>query len=127
MRAKGRRWRTNPDLWEKLKPIAYEKRHEPTDAEKELWKYLRKHQLHGLSFRRQHCIGRFIVDFYCKRAKLVIEVDGEIHRYQKEEDLIRQKYLESHELKVLRFSNNMVLNNVEEVIVQINSYLSNTI
>ncbi|OGO17903.1 MAG: hypothetical protein A2Z15_00825 [Chloroflexi bacterium RBG_16_50_11] len=104
-----------------------EKRHEPTEAENMLWQRLRRHQLRGLSFRRQHSIGQFIVDFYCKKAKLVIEVDGLIHQYQEEEDSIRQQYLESLELKVLRFSNDTVLNNVDEAIKQIESCLHRTI
>ena len=88
---------------------------------------MRKHQLHGLSFRRQHCLGQFIVDFYCSKAKLVIEIDGLIHQYQGEEDSIRQEYLENLDLKVLRFTNDMVLNNVDEVIRQIDTYLSSTL
>ena len=81
-------------------------------------------QLHNFVFRRQHCIGQFIVDFYCYKAKLVIEVDGEIHRYNPEEDKIRQEYLESLKLKVLRFSNNDVLNSTDKVILQIENYLT---
>ena len=119
MRKQDKRWHTHPDLWEKLKPIAHEKRSEPTEAEKELWQHLRMHRLKGFSFRRQHCIGQFIVDFYCHKARLVIEVDGDIHQYQAEEDKVRQRYLESLELKVLRFSNDMALNNTEEVIRKI--------
>ena len=123
MRKQDKRWRTDPALWEKLKPIAFEMRHKPTEAEKELWRHLRMHQLRGLSFRRQQCIGQFIVDFYNKKAKLVIEVDGEIHQYQAEEDRVRQEYLESLQLTVLRFSNDMVLNNVFDVMKQIEKYL----
>ena len=127
MRKQDKRWQTDAELWEKLRPIVREKRHEPTEAENMLWQRLRRHQLRGLSFRRQHSIGQFIVDFYCKKAKLVIEVDGLIHQYQEEEDSIRQQYLESLELKVLRFSNDTVLNNVDEAIKQIESCLHRTI
>lgn len=119
MNKKTERWRTDTALWEKLKPIAHEMRSKPTEAEKVLWKCLRKHKLHGLSFRRQHCIGQFIVDFYCAKVKLVIEVDGPIHQYQPAEDAVRQEYLESHDLKVLRFANDTVLNNINVVISQI--------
>jgi very-short-patch-repair endonuclease len=59
------------------------------------------------------------VDFYCAKARLVIEVDGPIHQYQEEEDSIRQEYLESHGLKIFRFSNHFVLKEVDEVIRQI--------
>ena len=124
MKKQDNRWLTDTVLWEKLKPIAQEKRDKPTEAEKELWQHLRMHRLHGLSFRRQHCIGQFIVDFYCKNARLVIEVDGPIHQYQPEEDKVRREYLENHKLKVLRFSNNDVLNNISKVISQIELYLS---
>ena len=119
MRKQDKRWHTNPDLWEKLRPIAREKRNKPTEAENLLWQKLRRHQFRGLSFRRQHGIGQFIVDFYCRKVNLVIEVDGTIHQYQAEEDGIRQEYLESLKLKVLRFSNEAVLNNIGEIIKQI--------
>ncbi len=127
MREQDKRWRTNPALWEKLKPIAQEKREEPTEAEKVLWKYLRKHQLHGLSFRRQHCLGQFIVDFYCAEVKLVIEIDGKIHQYQKEKDQIRQEYIENFNLKLLRFTNDDILHDISKVLEQIETFLSGTL
>jgi very-short-patch-repair endonuclease len=127
MRKPVKRWHTNPELWEKLKPLAHEKRFKPTEAEKKLWSYLRKHQLHGLSFRHEHCMGPFIVDFYCKKANLVIEVDGEIHQYQTEKDRIRQEFLESKKFYVLRFTNEMVLNQTEVVLGKIEQYLSNVL
>ena len=120
---KDKRWRTEPALWEKLRPIAREKRSKPTEAENLLWQRLRRHQLRGISFRRQHSIGQFIVDFYCAKAKLVIEVDGPVHQYSKKEDSIRQEYLESYHFVVLRYSNDAVLNNIDNVIKQITSYL----
>jgi very-short-patch-repair endonuclease len=116
-------WRTETALWEKLRPIAREMRRKPTEAEKLLWKHLRSFQLNRLKFRRQHNIERFIVDFYCAKAKLVIEVDGPIHQYQAEEDLIRQQFLESKKLRVIRYTNEAVLNNVEDVIKQIMVFL----
>jgi len=112
-------WHTEPGLWEKLKPIAREMRSKPTEAEELLWQRIRKCQIKGARFRRQHNIERFIVDFYGAKAKLVIEVDGTIHQYQEKEDKIRQAYLESKKLKVLRFSNDFVLNNTDEAIEQI--------
>ena len=121
------RWRISPNLWDKLKPIAREKRHKPTPAEKELWKYLRNRQLVEIIFRRQHGIGQFIVDFYSYKARLVIEVDGEIHQYTAAEDKIRQEYLENLKLKVLRFTNHDVLNNTEKVMLQIKDYLQSII
>ena len=120
-------WHTTPYLWEKLKPLAHKNRNEPTQAEKELWKHLRMNRLHGLSFRRQHCLGQFIVDFYCSKVKLAIEVDGDIHQYREEEDKLRQTYLESHGIKVLRFSNDMILNNIDRVISKIELCLPGTL
>jgi very-short-patch-repair endonuclease len=113
------RWRTEPQLWEKLKPMARQMRKEPTEAEELLWQCLRNRQLLGFKFRRQHSVERFIVDFYCAEAGLVIEVDGPVHQYQKEEDFIRQTFIESQGLRLLRFSNEDVLNKLDTVIQQI--------
>lgn len=126
MNKKGKRWRTDAVLWEKLRPIAREMRSKPTEAENILWQHLRRHQMNGLGFRRQHSIGQFVVDFYCAKAQLVVEVDGPIHQYQSGEDVVRQEYLESCNLKVLRFSNDAILNNIDEVIKQIASSLPHT-
>jgi very-short-patch-repair endonuclease len=126
MKKQDNKWHTDAVLWEKLRPIARDMRRKPTEAENLLWQHLRRHELHGLKFRRQHSIERFIVDFYCAKARLVIEVDGPIHQYQGEEDSIRQEFLESRNLKVLRFSNAVVLNNVDEVIKHILTFLHHT-
>jgi very-short-patch-repair endonuclease len=123
MKKQDKRWHTDTALWEKFRPIAREMRGLPTEAEDLLWQRLRRHHLHGYKFRRQHSIERFIVDFYCAKARLVVEVDGPIHQYQGEQDLIRQEYLESHDLKVLRFSNDAVLNKVDEVVKHILTFL----
>jgi very-short-patch-repair endonuclease len=80
--------RTSTELWEALKPLARQMRHNPTEAENVLWQRLRDKGI-GVKFRRQHAIDRFIVDFYCAKSQLLIEVDGEIHDYTQEEDAIR--------------------------------------
>jgi very-short-patch-repair endonuclease len=116
------RWHTDPGLWEKLKPLAREKRLKPTKAEKLLWKYLKNYQILGLKFRREHSVGPFIVDFYCHVADLVIEIDGPIHQYHPEEDAIRQQYLESKGFTLIRFTNDSVLGAVEKVISQITAF-----
>jgi len=121
---RGGVWKTPPALWEKLKPLAREMRKNPTPAEDKLWQRLRRHQL-GVKFRRQHAVGRFIVDFYCSEAQLVIEVDGPIHQYTRKEDAVRQEFLENQGLQVIRFTNQEVLNQTEEVIAQIHNVLSN--
>jgi very-short-patch-repair endonuclease len=112
-------------LWEKLKPLARQKRHEPTQAEDRLWQQVRRDQL-GAHFRRQHAIERFIVDFFCASAHLVIEVDGAIHDYTPEEDAIRQKYLESLGLCVIRFTNDQVFDELDKVIESIRQALNNS-
>jgi very-short-patch-repair endonuclease len=117
------RWQTSPHLWDKLKPLARENRHEPTPAEVHLWKYLRNRQVFGYKFRRQHSIDKFIADFYCIEAHLAIEVDGPIHEYTDEEDAIREEFLKSLGIKVLRFANEKVLTSPELVIDQISAFL----
>ncbi len=116
-------WTTPPKLWEKLRPLARQHRHDPTLAEDALWQRLRRHQLAGYQFRRQHTIERFIVDFYCAKARLVIEVDGPIHDYTPQEDAVRQAFLESRGLRVLRFSNADVLDDIESVLETIHAAL----
>jgi very-short-patch-repair endonuclease len=96
---------------------------EPTPAEKLLWEKLRHKQLLGFKFRRQQTIDRFIVDFYCNEAQLVVEVDGEIHDYTQEEDVIRQEFLESLGLQVVRFRNEDVLKRMEGVLQDIAAWL----
>ncbi len=96
----------------------------PTEAEDKLWQYLRNRQLAGLKFRRQHSIERFIVDFYCAEAKLIIEVDGPVHDYSKEEDTIRQEFLESQGFRVMRFTNDQVFNSPDDVLKQISAHVS---
>src|SRR5258707_2735504 len=102
-------WHSDAQLWEKLKPLAREKRHEPTPAESKLWICLRGRNIEGAKFRRQHTIERFIVDFFCAERKLVIEVDGDIHQYTVIEDTIRQEFLEQQGLRIIRFTNDEVL------------------
>jgi very-short-patch-repair endonuclease len=117
---------SSPELWQKLKSLAREKRHEPTHAEDRLWQKLRGRQLLNFKFRRQHTIGHFIVDFYCVQAQLVIEVDGEIHQYTQEEDAIRQEFIEAQDLMVLRFTNDDIFKNIDAVLENISEFLQNT-
>jgi very-short-patch-repair endonuclease len=116
-------WKTRTELWEKLKPLARQKRREPTAAENRLWQRLRNKQILGYKFRRQHAIDRFIVDFICNQAQLVVEVDGEIHDYTQQEDAIRQDFLESQGLRVIRFRNEEVLGNIDGVVEEIARWL----
>jgi cyclase len=95
-------------------------RNNPTRAEEVLWSRLSNNQL-GIKFRRQHGFGQFIVDFYCWKANLVIEVDGGIHLRDdvRERDRIKERELNEHGLEVLRFTNEQVLGNIEKVLAVI--------
>jgi 5-methyltetrahydrofolate--homocysteine methyltransferase len=97
------------------KQRVFKLRDNPTPAEVALWKLLRKKQVGGFRFRFQHKIGPFIADFYCPAASLVIEVDGPIHQQRKEYDANRTAWLESIGLKVIRFSNEEVLTQPDQV------------
>jgi very-short-patch-repair endonuclease len=106
-------------LWDKLKPRARDHRLNPTPAEAKLWSRLRCNLVEGVHFRRQHVIGPAIVDFYCGSAKLIVEVDGPIHERQALEDRLREEWLESNGFRVLRFTNERVLNDLDEVVAEI--------
>lgn len=107
------------ELWVKLKPLARQKRHEPTPAENQVWQRLRNRQIKGAKFRRQQVIERFIVDFYCAKSRLLVEVDGPIHDYTLEEDALRQEFLEALGFRMLRFTNDMVFQQMEAVLAVI--------
>ena len=95
-------------------------RREPTDAEKKLWRALRRDQLDGLSFRRQHPVAPYVLDFYCRTAPLAIEVDGGQHAdATKEHDVRRSAFLAAKGIAVVRFWNNDVLSNLEGVLSEI--------
>ena len=95
---------------------AGELRREITPAESKLWSVLRGNKLKGVSFRRQHAIGKYIVDFVSIKKKLIIELDGSQHLEQSEYDEERTQYLESQGYRVVRFWNNDVMNDVNGVI-----------
>ena len=94
-----------------------------TDAENLLWRHLRGNQLEGLRFRRQHPIGRYIVDFVCLEKRLVLELDGGQHGEENEQikDSERDHWLSEEGYQVSRFWNNEVLTNLEGVMEAIRS------
>jgi len=100
-------------------------RNNMTKAEKLLWDYLSRKQLMGFKFRRQHPIADFIVDFYCHIAKLVIELDGEIHnnKEQKDYDKARTEELEEFGIKIIRFDNEEILKDIDKVLGIIERHL----
>ena len=101
-----------------LTPKAKTLRQRSTDAERLLWRYLRSNQLHGVKFRRQQPIGKFIVDFVCFSEKLIIELDGGQHAQEKDrlKDSTRDYWLKQQGFKVLRFWDTDVLTNIEGVV-----------
>lgn len=101
--------RQDPLLWAKLRIIARQMRHERTEAEDLLWQRLRDRQLEGYKFHRQHAVDRFIVDFFCSSAGLIIEVDGTVHQQQVEADQERERILIDLGFRIIRFTNTQVL------------------
>lgn len=90
-----------------------------------LWAKIRGKQLGGLRFMRQYSAGAYILDFYCPRARLAIELDGQQHKEEeiKKYDIERERYLESLKIKTIRFWNAEVMGDIENVIVKISSAL----
>ncbi|HEX7424315.1 MAG TPA: DUF559 domain-containing protein [Terriglobales bacterium] len=108
-----RRWRSSAAVESR----AREFRRALTPAEPQLWQHLRSRQLAGFGSRRQYPVGRFIVDFFCPAAKLVIEVDGDSHAEQTDYDAERTRWLNQHKgYTVLRFTNAEVHRNLTAVL-----------
>lgn len=122
------RKRTHPDpaLWKRMRSTVQQLRREATPAEEKLWQILRDRQLRGYKFRRQHAINRFVADFYCARARLILEIDGPVHAFQMEQDVERQSILEEMGFRVIRFTNDQVLAHPDQVLAQILEHLGQT-
>jgi very-short-patch-repair endonuclease len=99
------------------KPNRRRLRKDPTDAERRLWSLLRSRQIAGLKFFRQYSIGSYIMDFYCPERRVAVEVDGGQHADVpgQEHDARRDRYLQELDIRVIRFWNNDVLQNIEGV------------
>lgn len=108
------------------KSLRKQLRREVTVAERNLWLFLKNDQFHGLRFRRQFGIGRYIVDFFCPKLRVAIELDGNIHQlhYTKSQDEARQRFLESCFIRVVRFSNAEVLRNIEGVLKKLEVFIT---
>jgi very-short-patch-repair endonuclease len=102
-----------------VRDAAKQLRQRQTDAEAVLWNALRNSRLHGLKFRRQYPVGKFVLDFFCRSCNLVTEVDGGIHDELQERDEERTRVLESYGYNVLRITNDEVLNDLENVLNRI--------
>jgi len=100
----------------------------PTRAEEFLWEKIRRNQLSGFKFRRQHPIANFIADFYCHEVRLVIEVDGNIHDETEQMDYDQGKEydLESMGLRIIRFKNKEVLSDIDSVVLKIKKVIART-
>ena len=107
---------------EELKQLSIKNRKNPTEAESIMWQFLRKNK-YGYKFVRQKPIFRFILDFYCSKLLLAIEIDGDSHDKKKNYDQTRDKYLENVNVKTLRFTNDEVLNNFNSVLKRLLPFL----
>jgi very-short-patch-repair endonuclease len=116
--------------FQKINKVKFQKakelRRSMTLAEKILWEHVRNGKILGIKIRRQQIIDGFIVDFFCGKARLVIEVDGSVHENEghKSYDKERKKIMEVHGLSEIRFTNDEVMNNIDSVIHAIESAVS---
>lgn len=103
---------------QRTKQLRRRLRNAPTKTEYLLWQRLRRRQVGGLKFRRQHGIRSFVVDFYCPQIKLAVEIDGGVHDYvqQQEHDTRRQEYLTALGIHMIRFTDIEILNDINRVI-----------
>ena len=111
---------SSPDIYLLLKENARKNRKRMTEAETVMWERLRR-MPRPYSFRRQHVIGDYIVDFVCMFKKLVVEVDGEYHYTDEQQvlDNVRTDFLNRMGYSVIRFANEQVVNNTNDVVAQI--------
>ena len=116
-------------MWKGAPSSSFEKakalRMRETKSEKILWDKLKNNQLDGLKFRRQHPISLYIADFYCHKFKLIIELDGKYHeeKEQKIKDQERDEVLKLNGLDILRFKNEEVEKNIDDVLIKIKNHI----
>ena len=113
----------------KLKPLARSLRANMTDAEQLIWSKVRRKQIDDFQFYRQKNIGQYIVDFYCPKGKLIVEIDGGQH-YENEgmkKDQERDRYLQKIGFTVQRFSDIDVLKNIDGVVERIHEQLKSSL
>jgi very-short-patch-repair endonuclease len=99
--------------------LARQLRAQMTEEEKILWEHLRANRLHGFHFRRQQIVGKYVVDFYCHGAALVVEVDGGFHAQQVEQDTRREEDLVALDLLILRFKNAEIRRDLPNVLERV--------
>jgi very-short-patch-repair endonuclease len=98
-----------------LREIARKNRKEPTESENRIWQVLFRNRKINEKFTRQKPLGRFILDFYCSKLLLAIEIDGDSHDKKKYMDNERDLYLEQRGITTIRYRNEQVLNNIDDV------------
>ena len=106
-----------------LKEVAKKLRNNSTLSEVLLWKHLKKAQMMGYRFHRQKPIDNFIVDFYCHKLKLIIEIDGSSHEYKGNSDTRRSERLKSLGFNILRFQDIDIKRNLENVLFAIRKWV----
>ncbi len=122
----GYQW-ADPIIYPLLKEYAFKHRANPTQAEEVLWQLVKTKKIEGHKFRRQHIIGNYIADLVCLDKRLIIEIDGLIHQLPEnnESDEVRTKWLNEQGFKVIRFTNEEVINRTDDILEIISSSLKN--
>ena len=103
--------------------LARDLRQRSTKAEQIMWKTLRNRQFDDLKFYRQYPIGPYVVDFYNRPLRIIIEIDGGVHIGREFEDKRRQTYLEEKGFSVIRFTNDQVINDLNQIVEEIRRYI----
>jgi very-short-patch-repair endonuclease len=108
------------------KELRRDLRQNMTEAEELLWQRIRKKKLCGVRVKRQYGLGPYILDFYVPKFQIAIEVDGKIHlkKEQKERDLNKDTFLTENGIRVVRFTNEEVLNNIEIVLAKLEAVVN---
>ncbi len=109
-----------------LRQRRQELRRNQTEAEKKFWSHVRNRQFYGVKFFRQYSMGQYILDFYCPKLNIAVELDGSQHSQEesKEYDDARSQYLRSHGINVIRFWNNDVLQNIDDVLAKVAEHIT---
>ena len=113
--AEARTQRLNMRYLDELRELCRKNRNNPAESEDKMWRRLLRSKRIKQKFLRQKPIGRFIIDFYCSKLLLAIEIDGESHDNKQYKDKERDLYLEQRGIKTIRYTNNQVINDIESV------------
>ena len=111
----GRSKNGNLKYFEDLRKLARDNRNNPTESEKMFWNQVLQYDKIKYRFLRQKPIGRFILDFYCSKLLLAIEIDGDSHKEKKYVDSERDLFLKKYNIKTIRFTNDQVFNELDKI------------